>query len=125
MSYDITKFKLKTLDSLAIPIDRFYIKGKEKYHPVIVVNGNDTVSFHFTAGGYITGVLEEESNVLNVTEFDDITSDGSGYAMDCIIIPALVSSVGYVEFTLIWENGDYIETIIAADGEVARKGIEL
>jgi len=123
MSYNITKWKTKTIENLIIPLSSFYVRKRTDWHPdapVIVDLETMTV---LIVGGYeleLTGILKD--GMLTVTKFN-MSGDGSGTFFGRILIPALKQSTGYLEAILVWEGGDSIEHLICDNGIITKQSL--
>lgn len=124
MSFNISRFKLKEFKNLRIPVEALFPKGAENYHPERVNNDDGSTEFILSPGGGLAGVIDDEG-YLNVNDVGDITDDGSGYVMEDILIPALKQSTGAIVFTLIWESGEHIESIVVNNGDIHRITIDV
>lgn len=123
MSWNISRFKLKKLKGLSLPLSSLFLYEREDWHPQRYNNDDGSVEFMLSEGGGISGTIDE-NDILHVTniECDGETSGGSWeYVMD----EAFKHSKGEFEAVIVWESGEYIERYTVSDGVITRKDIEL
>lgn len=120
MSYNITNWRTKKLDNLAIPLLSLYIPERKDWHPnlPIITNVNTMeVELHH-AEQVIKGNLV--AGLLYVTEIA-ICGEGSGTFFSWILVPALKQSSGKMSASLVWEGGDSLSKIKVVEGVVTEK----
>jgi len=122
MSYNITRCKLSRVDDFQIPINMFYPKTVNKsYHPYQDINDEGKTIFQFTDCHNLVGIVDEEG-FLHVEKFD-ISGEGSGRVYFDIISPALKQSKGNIEYVLVWEGGDEIDSVVVKDGVISENSL--
>ena len=123
MSYNVTRWKVKKLDNLCIPLASFYKHPRKDWHPEREdLDDDGSVLLVGLEGTRIRGQLQD--GIVRVEEIE-CRSEGSGVFMDWILLPALKDSTGELVVSLIWEGGDRIQRMTAKDGAVAFEDIEL
>lgn len=122
MSYNITNWKVKILETLIIPVNSLFKHEREDWHPTKETNKDGTVTFTIMEGSYLTGKVS--SKMFKISEIE-CWGEGSGTAMEWIIGPALEDSKGKLEAVCIWEGGDTIDQLIVENGKVIWEKVEL
>lgn len=126
VGYNISKFTVKKLNGLTLPIQALYSHEKRDRQPyaphledpekgIWYIKWSDTI--------WIRGTTEE-SVILTVTSIN-MCGEWSGIIYQEVLYPALKESKGTLEAILIWESGDSINRIIVKDGEVKSEPVEL
>ena len=120
MSYNITRWKTKTINNLRIPEVALREVSEDLVRLAVVIN--DSVLFTFldskikaqmmTDGGYLISEI-------------NISGEGSGFFFHEILRSALSKSTGSLIATLIWEGGDSISRITVNDGEIKEEQVDL
>jgi len=131
MDYNISTWKTKRIDNLAIPMEALYHidvdlikRGYAPKAPVVMQQDRAVqVLVIYLGDGFINGV-EHYDYMLYVTDID-LTGEASGTVYYEVLLPALHQSTGELEAVLIWEGGDYISRLIVKDGEVTESEVEL
>ncbi len=121
MSYNVTSWKTKKLDSLQIPLDSLYKSSRKSWHPERVNHDDGSVSFEFMSGT-IKGSLKENIVFVSSIEF---RGEGSGTDLHEIVEPALEDSKGRLVASRVWESGDEIDRLIVKDGIIKVENVEL
>jgi hypothetical protein len=132
MSYNITTWKTKKIESLVIPIDSFYKYKDSSWHPDEPWRGcqpsEDQIRIEGGAEGFeLSGTYLEPADGKVAVAVRDIHLSGecSGTFYHNVLVPALEDSTGYLQSVLIWEGGDSITRLVVIDGKVARMEVEL
>jgi hypothetical protein len=120
MSYNITMFKVKRLESLRIPVSAVS-SATPGWEPVREDNAGETAFFTMDESRIAGRIISNTLHVSNIF----CHGEGSGYSMDKWIEPALKQSIGFLEAVCIWEDGDTINRLTCADGVVQWDNIEL
>lgn len=120
MSYNITRFILKNIDNLKIPVASFYKHPRTDWHPKeIEEDGLTTFRLNECS---LQGIVRSDVFCCDGIDCHD---EGSGTYMKWILEPALSDSTGTLEVVCIWEGGDEIQRLIVEDGRVKWIDIEL
>lgn len=118
MSYNISTWKTKRIDSLVIPME-YFTKRAFDYKVILTSDGLNITG---PSEGFIIHGIAMHPNVV-VDKICD-SGAGSGWHYDNLI-EMLKESKGELEAVLIWERGDDITRIIVKDGVVNEEHIEL
>jgi len=124
MSYNITRWITKELVDLRIPVASLYKSEHKSWHPRRINHDDGTVTFETPVGDgtEIIGTIEDD--ILAVNSFEAY-GEGSGTAVERVLIPALEDSDGTLTAVLVWEGGDCIERLTVVHGNVTTMEIEL
>ncbi|MFA6199018.1 MAG: hypothetical protein WC679_01265 [Bacteroidales bacterium] len=123
MSYDITRWKQKSIDKLIINLDDL------EYPPDMIKKGwfisidypnpIDSTLVHINIGSEgskeIVGTL---ANGLIEVQSIDLEGEGSGSAFYYPLRKALLNSTGKYTAKLVWEGGDSISILTVIDGKI-------
>ncbi len=124
MSYEITSWKTRKLENLAIPYPAFFLSTRKDWHPdepEIINAETNEVSMKCGCEQEIKGRLKD--GILHITELD-LSGEGSGSFMYYVMNDALKRSAGILEARLVWEGGDSVTNLSVKDGVVEQMEIE-
>lgn len=120
MSYNITKFKVKKIKDLKIPVASLYKHPRTDKHPDCTFS---PYQFHFKGLGFeLSGIIK---NGMIIVASIECIGEFSYYAMDWILEPAFKDSKGELVAVCIWEGGDSINKLIVKDGKVTWEDVEI
>lgn len=120
MSYNIDHCKTRSINGLVIPVTALYTDASKRFgigQPAIVDMAEMNVRIDI-AEGCIEGRLKDGN--LHVSLIS-IFGDGSGYAYEDVLKPALKQSKGEWRARFVWEGGDSINTLSVKDGEITEE----
>ena len=121
MSYNITKWKVKELTDLQIPINEFFNHDRTDFHPEKLYDENGVLTLDFDGDNTIVGTVA--NGIMYVTNIK-LSDDFSGYVYT-FLINALNHSTGTLTASIIWECGDSISKLEFNDGVIIETDIEL
>lgn len=121
MSYNITEFKVKKLESLVIPVQSLFQSERTDWHPEQKTLGGGLSRF---SNEFLDIVGTIKDGFLHCTSIDCV-GEGSGTSMRLILEPALKNSEGEFIAVCVWEGGDSISRLVVQDGEVDWIQVEL
>ena len=125
MSYNISSWKTKRLDGLAIPLKAFFEHERTDFHPQkpTIINA-ETMEISMECGceQEIEGILKD--GIIHVTRMK-MSGEGSGIFKHEVLDNALKQSAGELEAVLIWEGGDTISNFHVKNGIIEETDIEL
>ena len=121
MSCNITRFIVKKLEYLNIPMESFYKSSRNDWHPEKEEGRDGTVVLRVMDASII-GVIHE--SMLRVYKIEWY-GEGSGTGMEWILEPALKDSTGELIATCVWEGGKRINRLHVCDGVITWEDIEI
>lgn len=122
MSYNVTSWKVKKMDRLSIPLSAFFTHQRKDWHPGRVENEDGSLTLEGLEGCFVRGVVDGAS--IKVKEIE-CCGEGSGTFFSWILEPALKSSSGVLEATLVWEGGDTITRLLVRDGTLTNDDLDI
>lgn len=125
MAYNVTTWKMKTLEDLVIPLSALYESPRKDWHPKepkIKDAITMEVSLECGCGQKIEGILKNGN--LHVTKLN-MSGEGSGGFIGMVLRPALAKSTGSFSALAVWERGDSITNIGFQDGVYKEEEAEL
>ena len=123
MSYNCSKWKIKKLKNLTVPVASLFKHPRQDWHPKKKTLKDGSVCFEIADSVLITGTIDDAC-ILHVLDIQ-VEGEGSGTAMNWIIEPALTESTGELTASCIWEGGDSINQLILKNGVVSWRDIEI
>ena len=123
MSYNIDTFKLKSL-KLVLPRGFSFAEFSDKFAREAMMIRGDAWTFNDNGEGLsMSGHLDKEYNLV-VDKIDCFGEfSGSDYAR--LLKPLLEKFKGSIDASLVWEGGDKIERLVAKNGKITEKEIEI
>ena len=120
MSYNISSWKIKKLDSLAIPV-KALCEGNNYFDAPRLDISTGIYTIPGMDGTEIIGRID--GPMIHVS---DITcyGEGSGSAYG-VLFDALKQSTGMLTVSCVWEGGDSITRLTVVNGDVTEEDIEL
>jgi len=123
VSYNITRWRTKTVDRLRIPVEALYANPDRSWQPkarVRLADGSHRIEL--TESGFIDAIIVDD-----VAEVRSIVLQGeaSGHMWHETLKPALERSTGRLEAVRIWEGGDYVDRLTVVDGTVTETETDL
>jgi hypothetical protein len=125
MTYNVSTWKMKSMENLVIPLAALYESSRKDWHPKepkIKDAITMEVSLQCGCEQVIVGILKEGN--LHVTKLS-MSGEGSGGFIGTILRPALEKSSGSFSALAIWEGGDSITSITFLDGSYKEEQVEL
>ena len=120
MSYNISRWKTKSIENLKVPISLFN-NGKNRFQQDVTLIGTHVV---MEAGeGKIEGYLGSDG-MLTITDVD-IHGETSGNFFQEVFFNAMADGEGTIEAVLIWECGDKITRLLVTEAIYRNDEIEL
>ena len=113
MSCNIIAWKVKELVDLKIPVASLFKHPRKDWHPDRINNDDGTVTYEIMETT-LTGQIHDDLFIVNSII---VCGEGSGTALNWIIIPALKDSTGKLIVKIVWEGGD-VEKFVVDDGSV-------
>ena len=114
MSYNVTGFALKKLDSFTLP----YAKLLEMTDGDVTIQ-NDVLTFDEFYPSYVEIVGTLDGDRLNVTHVH-YSGEGSGTYWDTFE-ELLTQSTGTLKARIVWEGGDSVEVVTIENGVIMRE----
>lgn len=122
MSYNITMFKLKSID-LVIPKGFDMHKISEESDEINISSDGIFKYRDGWEGLSFSGKVDEKGNL--VVESMDCFGEGSGYYYEDVLKPLLEKCKGSIHCVAIWEGGDSIYSLVAVKGKLTEKEVDL
>ena len=125
MAYNVSTWKMKSMENLVIPLSALYESPRKDWHPKEPKIKDATtmeVSLQCGCEQEIVGFLKEGN--LHVTKLS-MSGEGSGGFIGTVLRPALEKSTGSFSALAIWEGGDSITNIGFQDGFYKEEEAEL
>lgn len=123
MSWNISRFKLKKLEGLSLPVSSLFLYEREDWHPERYNNDDGSVEFLLSECGGVAGTIDDD-DILHVSHID-CAGTSSGGSWEYVMNEAFKHSKGSFEAVIIWESGEDIERYTVEDGVITRKAVEL
>lgn len=123
MAYNITSWATLKIEGFKIPIDAFYDSVGEKYRPEqpkILDERTNQVKIELPEDEGITGIIKD--GILHVEEIK-VCGECSGSCFGEVVYKAFEKSTGLLVIRLVWEGGDYIQTITVNNGEISSEDV--
>jgi len=126
MSYNITRWNTKSIESLQVHLSAFKDHARKEFHPEItyIPNGGMSLICELSFCDSIIKGMICAGDYLWIDSID-ISGEGSGTFFHEVFMPALNKSIGRMKATLIWEGGDSITSLIVADAGITNEEIDL
>lgn len=124
MSYNISRFHVKRLVNLRIPMSAFYIHERSDWHPSPHLKDVRECADVTLDCGEVEIKGDIHDGFLFV-ESMELSGEGSGTFMNWIMLPALKESTGELAATCIYEDGDSIIKLLVENGQVDEIEIDI
>lgn len=125
MSYNIDTWKTKELKDLVIPVKSLYPEGFKNWHPENPEINIITKKISITGGAEGFEIIGEINEGMLYVEKITNHGEGSGHFQHYVLIPALRQSKGILTASCVWEGGDSITRLTAANGVVNDESIDI